>query len=51
MLLLPLLLCRTFQDQGHSVVIVGKWATTREAWLGGKGLREQRDALLARKRL
>lgn len=41
-LLLPSLLCGTFQDQGHIVVIVGKWGTcSKHGWEGG-GLHRKR---------
>lgn len=40
-LLLPSLLCRTFQDQGHVVVIVGKRGTRKHGW-EGEGLHRKR---------
>lgn len=50
MLLLPLLLCRTFQAQGHTVVILGKWAITPSV-AGREGAGSRRDALLSGKRV
>lgn len=45
MLLLPSLLCGTFQDQGHVVVIVGKWGTcSKHGWEGGGVHRRRRHS-------